>query len=303
MSTNHHGTAFKIGQWYTYTHSVQNRRQHLIEDLADCGADVNLAVMRHLVTELKIPEQYLSNALVTAGHLLRGDLSSSAAHLARFWGRSQDYALGFLFDGDPARNVLRDSPALLEGSRKIAEQLSVKGNSFHAIVARATLAHHVARATGERLHLASPSDRQSALAYRSEMIGLIMLTNDVAVSLEYGREVARNRLLLLIEEWAFPTYSHDARMSTDFTVPRSILLTETSAEILRELRTYNDAYLHYLVTVYLPLAMKRDATFGLKSGELAVEIRRRMLGAPDQVVARACGEFLGGMQRRGINHR
>jgi hypothetical protein len=105
---------------------------------------------------------------------------------------------------------------------------------------------------------------------------LIIETNNVAIADHYAKEVASTSLLSLIEAWAFPTYSRDAKPTADFTLPPSLLLRRTAAEILRELATYNDAYFYYLVATALPLILQRDPTFGLRAPELSTLIETRM---------------------------
>jgi hypothetical protein len=78
--------------------------------------------------------------------------------------------------------------------------------------------------------------------------------------------VADSPVLTVIEDWSFPTYMRDARPNSDFALPSSILLRNTAGEVIREVNEvneYSDAYVHYLLSTYLPLALKRDPTFGL----------------------------------------
>jgi hypothetical protein len=288
---------------YTYAHSLQTRRSRLIEELSSQGVSVNPRVLRHLVTELRIPEQYLSNALESAGHVLRGDVRASAAHLMRFWGREQDSVLGVLFDSDPDKNPLSDPGRFIEASIDVANQLATKTNSFHAMVAQANVAHHVARTQGRTLDDIGVSGRQSALVYRSSTIGLILRSDDVSHVREYAHQIEKSRLLAMVEDWAFPTFARDARPSTDFTLPRSLMLSETADEVLSEISSYNTAYLYYLVTVYLPRALRRDPTFGLRSGELNQRLAERMATVEDTETLKACEAFLRTAKQQGTGSR
>jgi hypothetical protein len=108
---------------------------------------------------------------------------------------------------------------------------------------------------------------------------LIIETDNMDIADQYAKEVATTSLLSLIEVWAFPTYTRDAKPTADFSLPPSLLLRRTAAEILRELATYNDAYFYYLVTTALPLILQRDPTFGLRAPELTTLIEARMSSA------------------------
>jgi hypothetical protein len=123
-------------------------------------------------------------------------------------------------------------------------------------------------------------------------MGRLIQSNDPEISSRYGREVDGNRLLGLVEDWSFPTYVRDARPTTDFSLPRSLLLSRTAVEVLHEIDAYNDAYLHYLTTVYLPRALKRDPTFGLKISDLSRKIAERVEGVEEPATRRACEVLL-----------
>lgn len=89
----------------------------------------------------------------------------------------------------------------------------------------------------------------------------------------------------------------DARPTTDFTLPRSLPLSRTAAEILREVGEYNDAYLHYLATVCLPRALRRDPTLGLQVSDLSRRLMKRMEGVTESETRRACEVLLQNIKR------
>jgi hypothetical protein len=70
-------------------------------------------------------------------------------------------------------------------------------------------------------------------------------------------------------------------------LPRSLLLRQTAAEVLREIDSYGDGYLYYLITTYLPLALARDPTFGLRIGELRAALLTRRETVADSTIRRA----------------
>jgi hypothetical protein len=93
--------------------------------------------------------------------------------------------------------------------------------------------------------------------------------NDIDAVERYGHSVARQSLLRTVEDWAFPTYVRDARPTSDFTLPRSLTLRQTATEVIGEIGQYNEAYLYYLSSVYIPIALQRDPTFGGELHQLA----------------------------------
>jgi hypothetical protein len=67
---------------------------------------------------------------------------------------------------------------------------------------------------------------------------------------------------------------------------------ETAMEIFREIEEYNDAYLYYLVAVYLPRALRRDPTFGLRARDLLWKIHERMEKVGNPATLKGCEKFL-----------
>jgi len=226
--------------------------------------------------------------------VLDGDVRKAASHLARFWGRRQDYALGFVF-GTNGEDALLVHPApLVTAAIDMVERLAARENSFHAMVAQANLSHHITRSTGEVLSTVSEREitRSTALAFRSSVIGEIMANDDLDVAEKYGRTVKSSHLAALVENWAFPTYTHDAKPTPDFSLPRSVLLRHTAQEVLREIDSYNDAYLFYLAETSIPMILRTDPTFGLQRDDLRRRLRACAEGAGQPRTAAACTAIL-----------
>jgi hypothetical protein len=273
-------------------HSLQIRRADLVEALVGAGLTVDQDVFRRLVETERVPEQYLGNALEAALKIMHGDIPGTAAHLMRFWGRGQDYALGFLLDTTLGKGLVANPAPLVEASSDMIDRLAGRTSSFHAIVAQATLTHHVAKTHGTFLGQPTPGQHQTAFAFRSGMVGMIIQTNDLDLAKHYGRVVQDTHLLGLVEDWSFPTYMRDAQVTRDFSLPRSLLLRHTAEEVVRELASYNDAYVYYLATVYLPRSLRRDPTFGLRLPYLVAGIKSRRDLTQEPDVQDACDEFL-----------
>lgn len=282
----------RVGE-YVLGYALRDRQARLAESLTRHGVTVNRDAFKALILDHGVAEQYLSNALSVALPIVEGDVDQAAAYLFRFWGRDQDVALGYLIGTSDGPRLLLDPSPLIVAAVRIVEQLAARANSFHAIVGRAALIHHLARVPGGSFSLDMFTiNRQSALSFRSLVIGRILATNDLNLAVYYCSSIARNRFLSVIEEWSFPTYTHDARVTHDFSLPRSLVLRNTANEVLREIETYNDAYLYYLATTVVPTLLRRDPSFGARLSDLHKLLRNRLDSCDDSVVRRACNNVL-----------
>jgi hypothetical protein len=274
---------------YFASYSVLSRRNTLISQLEAEGLRINHESLR-LSNKSEIPHQYLINALEAALGIMRGDTGRTTSLIARFWGTQQNRALEALYASSDGLTLLQNPDQLFDASLRLLPQLNRKGYSFHSILTKATFAHHLGIATGELDEALRPSitDRQSAFMTRSGVMGLLISSNDVDLAQRYQHMVATTQILSVIEEWAFPTYARDNRPSIDFSIPGSILLRRTATEILREINSYTDAYLYYLCTTYLPLALNRDPTFGLRLQDLVKALGDRLETCKDSATRKAC---------------
>lgn len=282
---------------YFASHSVLSRRNTLISALETEGLQINQEALR-LSNRTSIPHQYLINALEAALSIMRGDASRTTSLVARFWGIQQNRALEALYASSNGVSLLQNPHQLFRASLDLLPYLNHKGYSFHSIITKATFAHHLGIATGELNENLRPTvtDRQSAFMTRSGIMGLLINSSDIDLAQRYERMVNETPILSLIEEWSFPTYARDNKPSVDFTIPGSILLRKTAIEVLREIDSYSDAYLYYLCTTYLPLALTRDPTFGLKLSELLQALSTRLERCTDIIVRKACLGLIGQLQ-------
>ncbi len=284
---------------YVRLYSLADRRARLFEELGERGVGVDREAFKQLIKEHDVPEQYLSNALSAAVSILDRDVDRAAGLLVRFWGREQDSALGYVLGTEPDRpGLLCDSAPLIAAAADMIHLLGNKTNSFHAIVGQANLSHHIARTadlsnTDEML----PLKRQTALVARSIVMGKIMATNDLDVAREYCASLEKETFLAVVEEWAFPTYTHDAQVTRDFSLPRGLILLNTVTELLREIETYNDAYLFYLAATCIPRILGRDHSFGGRMSELKMALRRRLEICTEPVSQAACSTLLKDLER------
>jgi hypothetical protein len=274
---------------YFATHSVLSRRNLLLSELESHGLSVNRPALQ-LSSATEVPHQYLINALDVALTIMRGDDQRACSYLARFWGRQQDKALQRLYAARGHEALLEDPSQLVAASIDMAPRLSRKNYSFHSILAQASFAHHVGMTTGKLEDGLTPpiTDRQSALMVRSGIMGLLIKFNDTALAQRYEHMVQRIAVLHMMEEWSFPTYARDSKPNADFALPGSILLKRTADEVIHEVGHYSDAYVYYLCTTYLPLALERDSTFGLRLAELGNALTARGEVCEDAAARRAC---------------
>jgi hypothetical protein len=276
---------------YVAQSSVLSRRRKLIENLAAEGLQVNESAIVRCVAG-GIPEPYLSAALQAAVHIMRGENAKASSYLARFWGTGQDRALTALFSPETGTGLLNNTAQLITASAEVASHVSSKGYSFHAIISQAVFGHYIGKATGQIDvdNLPDVTDRQTAFTHRSSVMGLLINHNDRELAERYSKLVAVTPVLKTVEEWSFPTYTRDTRPNSDFTLPRSLLLRNTASEILKEIRSedYSEAYLYYLATVYLPIALNRDETFGLRDKELLTALLECSDRSSDASIRAAC---------------
>jgi hypothetical protein len=275
---------------YVAARSIASRLSPLAAELAAEGLDVDESAVDACRAD-GVPVQYIADALQAALHTVRGDDAKVAAYLAKFWGRDQDRALERLFSDGNGRLLLRPG-RLLSASAELAPRLRRPGYSFHAILAASVLAHHVQRTPDGALHLRQARDRQEAMTLRSNVMGLLIASDDFDLAARYGRMVAECPVLAVVEDWAFPTYTRDVRPEPGFALPRSLLLRNTAAEVVREIGCYGSAYVHYLLSVYLPRALARDPTFGLALPVLGAAIRERLDRDDDPALHAACARTL-----------
>jgi hypothetical protein len=233
----------------------------------------------------------MANALQAALHTVQGDPAKAAAHLARLWGRDQDQALTRLYRPGQDGGVLVNPERLIEASASLVPRLRRPGYSFNAILAESAIVHH-AHATPPTGSHGRAHDRQEALSLRSTVMGVLIHANDFDAAHRYERQVADMPVLATIEDWSFPTYTRDARPDPGFTLSRSLLLRNTAAEVIREIYEYPDAYVHYLLSVYVPLALARDPTFGLALRRLRAAIRDRLSRGGNPELIRLCESTL-----------
>jgi hypothetical protein len=277
---------------YFAEHSVAVRQEQIIEALEAEGLVVNRAALVTSAAE-GVPHQFLINALGAALSIMRGDARKAAARLARFWGLQQDRALVALYSTGRGTSLLRNPEELLTTSLALVPRMASKNYSLTSILAQAAVAHHIGISAGDLIFGPLPriTDRQSAFTARSTVMGLLISTSDLDLAQMYGSLVEEVPVLAMIEEWSFPTYTRDCRPNSDFTLPGSLLLRNTAEEVIREMSSYAEAYIYYLAMTYIPSALQRDATFGLRTCDLESALLNRCEVLEDVTVRKECADL------------
>ncbi|WP_165978166.1 hypothetical protein [Actinomadura darangshiensis] len=276
---------------YSMAHAVRKRRDELVTDLHGEGLTVDLTALEGSA----VAQQHLLNALEAALHIMRGQATQkTSSFIARFWGREQDIALSALYSPDTGHGLLEDPQKLFDSSIELAPRLNRKTYSFHSILALNILTHQVSKVTGALeadLGFEVPG-RQAAFMMRGVVMGSLIGSDDFELAERYRRELDATPVYAALEEWSFPTYTRDGRISSDFTLPSSLSLRNTATEVLREIAAYNDAYLYYLVSTYIPLAMQRDPAFGGRVPELIQALELRGAGCRDKRIRQTCNTLV-----------
>ncbi|QKW38351.1 hypothetical protein HUT06_33675 [Actinomadura sp. NAK00032] len=273
---------------YSMAHAVRKRRDGLVGDLHDEGLAVDLGALERS----PIAQQHLLNALEAALHIVRGQATQkTSSFIARFWGQEQDRALEAIYSTD--HGLLQDPQKLFDASVDLAPRLNRKTYSFHSILALNILTHQVSKVTELEAHLGfEVPGRQAAFMMRGVVMGSLIGANDFELAERYRRELDATPVYAALEEWAFPTYTRDGRISSDFTLPSSLSLRNTATEVLREIAVYNDAYLYYLASTYIPLALKRDPAFGGRLAELVQALELRGADCRDRTTRQTCNALV-----------
>ncbi|MEU5987488.1 hypothetical protein ABZ806_00775 [Spirillospora sp. NPDC047418] len=275
---------------YSMAHAVRRRRDGLVGDLNGEGLAVDVDALENST----VAQQHLLNALEAALHIVRGQATQkTSSFIARFWGREQDRALEAIY-ATGSGGLLKDPQRLFDASVDLAPRLNRKSYSFHSILALNILTHQVSKVTGALeadLSFEVPG-RQSAFMMRGVVMGSLIGSNDLELAERYRRELDATPVYAALEEWSFPTYTRDGRISSDFTLPSSLSLRNTATEVLREIAVYNDAYLYYLVSTYIPLALRRDPAFGGRTTELVRALELRGADCRDRTIRQTCNTLV-----------
>jgi hypothetical protein len=259
---------------------------------------LNMEVLDSAVRSGKTNRQFLSNALDAAAYVLAGDSHRAIGFLRSLWGKPQTQALDIVFGTDPEYRAFQDNGLLINAAARMTESLiSMTRVDFPRAVAIAHLAHHTTKAGHDGLlsifppasKKATATSRNLSFAARGATMGVLRQSEDLDLVGRYAEQVQDDDLVSMIEEWAFPTWAGDVANGEDFELPRTPSLRRTAVELVREIRFYNEAYVWYLIRVYIPLAVERtDHTLGGKRSEISLALMERADRMTDRSVRYGC---------------
>ncbi|WP_194835041.1 hypothetical protein [Nocardia sp. XZ_19_369] len=281
---------------YVTRRSYGSRLGTVLRECDEAGLDISNGRIGALLSDGP-PAQHVATTLAAASSMMRLDSHGAVSNLARCWGASQDVALDALFSAEP-HGLLADMAPLVEKGLQLIDILDGGTNSLHTTVGYGILVHKLTKLTGAVPADTSPHarERNSAFAYRSGTIGVLLRSGDTDASVAYSRSLDQNALLRRNELWSMTSFYADMPQSSDFSLPAKGGLHNTEAAMSRDLASSNEAYLHYLVTSAIPVLLEHDQLFGAATGEIARQLRDRLeRGVSDKRVVTAGAKLLKSM--------
>lgn len=251
--------------------ALETRRSSVVSRLDRLGVSLNDDALDDALQDDQIAPQYLYTALSAAADIMDEDIESAISRLRSLWGRSQCRALDVVFGTYPSHPVLNEPDDLMAATQECLENVTqTRGFSFRRAVAQAHLAHQIGKWSGELvLHPTEAQPRglrvRQARSFlrRGSYMGILRQTDDLDMAERYGRLVNDSALGKTIELWAFPSWCGDCEPAEDFSLPGNLTIRRAAREVIREIHEYNDVYVWYLVTTFIPISLQElDPTFG-----------------------------------------
>lgn len=276
---------------------LAERRSDLLQGLEALGQPVDEVSLDAAMDKVGVRPHFLYTGLEAVFHLLREERNEAVRCLRACWGREQTRALDVAFGTHPSHSAFADpKPVIAAAESAFDELLKQRGYSFPRVIAQAHLAHHIGKATGQiRLDADKQSgrrgikDEKASFFIRGAHMGVLRQEDDLDTAGRYGRLVEDEGIARLVELWAFPSWTGDTPASDNFSLPGGVLLKNTAAEVITEIAEYNDAYVWYLVSTYVPVSLEQvDSTFGGQLAHLEAALRNRAERAELHEVAEAC---------------
>ena len=268
-----------------YSRSVIDERiEQLLTEASSTGMEIDYHSLITAVDRREIVPQFLCSALEAAISIVKQDQSRSIRSLRSCWGREQARAVDAIYGTSVQVPPLLKKEPLLSASHAMFETLQKSRINYQRAVALGHLAHNLGKASPEGLDIVPPAHRRSGLHgemagffSRGGYMGMMRRKDDADVAERYHRLVSEDGAARLIELWAFPSWTGDLPPGDSFSVPRSMILTNTSKEVIYEIEAYNDAYVSYLASTYIPLTLEEmDETFGGRIGTLIEALEQRL---------------------------
>ncbi|HEX6152128.1 MAG TPA: hypothetical protein VFZ19_01270 [Solirubrobacterales bacterium] len=255
------------------TSVLEDRRQLVTERLQRLGAPVRNEQIDAALSDPEIEPQYLFTALAAAAHIINEEVNPAIYTLRSLWGRSQTRALDVVFGTHRSYSALENPKQLTEAaSHSLAKIRQTRNYTFQRAVAQAHLAHHIGKCSGELVAHARKANKANSgvrvlqtesFFLRGSYMGVLRQEDNLDTAQEYAQCVSRDPIVRLIECWAFPSWSGDLESMDEYRLPRNVSLSSTATEVIKEIQSYNEAYVWYLAATFVPLALENiDPNFG-----------------------------------------
>lgn len=256
---------------YVVARSNASRLGKAVQSCQDLGLELASEPMALCTSDVRsVPE--VATVLNCAEAVMRMDWRRATAILTRCWGSIHDASLDAIFS-PPPQGLFRNATVLLDASDRLLNCIDTRSNSLNATVGHGILVHKLTKWAGQVPASLCGPGRSSAFDYRSSIIGTLLKTDDVEVSVTYHRRVDTTPLLRRNELWSMVSYCADIRPAADFSLSPGRILEKTAAEVINDITHRGDAYLHYLCNTAIPVLFHYDRSFGR-----AIEQLRHTLG-------------------------
>jgi hypothetical protein len=221
--------------------------------------------------------QHLATVLEAAAAVMRMEIRDSIAGLSRCWGLPQSQVLDAVFALAPDVALVAQPQVLTDRAMQMVDRVETV-NSIRPTIGIGILLHKLTRATGEVPDTVAlgNTNRHSAFAYRSGIIGMILGNGDLDTAIGYHRHLQIDPLLQRNELWSLVTFGGDSALTPDLGSAGRTALHRTAPEVVRDVATQPEAYLHYLVTSAIPVLLEYDRSFGSSVIALRHAVGRRL---------------------------
>ena len=216
-----------------------------------------------------------------------GDQLGTCGLVALFWERHRGRCFERLVTTDPHQSLVDDNGSVSERVRRLMELLvarqPAKGPVLKIDRARQVLIHYLG-APGDptTVPTGTPRDHAQALDVRCNFTRAATRDDDHDLVAWYKNRVETDPLARMIEAWMFPAWTGDVPAGGPPITPSRVLLVRTGEELVHEIQApkYSNAYLHYLASVYLPIALRIDKRLGGNVHHIGDSFRARFEHVP-----------------------
>jgi hypothetical protein len=287
--------------------AIEERRREVMQHCNDCGLKIDLKAYELTVTKHDLRPQFILTGMDAMACLVQEDYGRAVQCLRSLWGRAQTRALDFVFGQGPGDSkAFLNTEVALEAAEAAFESLGHRrGAPFPRTISQDHLAHHIGKTKGtfppvlDGSNIQNPHDQKEGLFVRGAVMGALRSGNDFDLAERYQRLVENNGSARIMELWAFPTWCGDSAVVESFELSLSLRLPRTAREVVAEVRDYNEAYVYYLLSTFIPLALREiDDTFGNELGALRQAILGRAESVNEPMLRKECTKLADALSER-----